>query len=256
MLGLLAIAGCTSATSSGGWGSGTQGGGSSGGGGEGDDAAPSRGGGSSSGGSTRGDDAGSSGGGDDASSGSDDASDAGQQPMEASQACAYPSGPYGVQMGQVISPSLTWQGYAEGSSNVTTVSAKDYFDCDGSKGINALVFDESATWCSACQQEAMDLPAQMSGQWGTDGVHVVTLMIQDANGNPATTQTASDWRTQFGLSSIAVVADPNFTFAMNGQNGLPTNILVDPRTMQIVAISQGYGGPDPAVDSLAQKNKK
>ena len=242
--------GCTAGPVSTGWGTESNGGGDDGGGGNGNEASTQ-----DSGGSRGMDTGGGTVNGDDASAG-DDAADAAMQPMEASQACQYPSGPYGITMGDVLSPSLSWQGYAAGSSNVTTIKASDYYDCDGSKGINALVLDESATWCGACQQEAMDLPAQISGQWGPDGVQFVTLMIEDANSQPATTQTALDWRNQFSLTSIAVVADPNFTFAMNGTNGLPTNILVDPRTMKIVALTQGYGGADPAVDQLAKMNKK
>jgi hypothetical protein len=57
--------------------------------------------------------------------------------------CAYPGGPYGVNVGNVVSPSLSWQGYPEKSSQIGTVSIKDYFDCDGSKGINALMVDTS-----------------------------------------------------------------------------------------------------------------
>jgi len=43
-----------------------------------------------------------------------------------------------------LSPSLSWQGYGEGPANqVTTISIQDYFDCDGSKGIHALMVETS-----------------------------------------------------------------------------------------------------------------
>jgi hypothetical protein len=153
-----------------------------------------------------------------------------------------------------VDPSLTWQGYLPGSTTIATLHATDLFDCDKSRGINAIVFDESATWCGACQQEAGDLEGQMTSAWKTEGVFFVTLMCQDANGNPATTDTASQWKSAYGLNDIAVVSDPNASFLQN-TGGLPTNVLVDPRTMKIVSSSEGYGGPDPAVDQLAQKNK-
>lgn len=153
-----------------------------------------------------------------------------------------------------MDPSLKWQGYLPGSTSVATLESRDVFDCDKSKGINAVVFDESATWCAACQQEATDLEGQMTAKWKAEGVFFATLMCQDADGNPATTQTASDWQTAYGLTDVAVVADPNCTFLQNS-GGLPTNVLVDPRTMKIVSSTEGYGGPDPAVDQLAQKNQ-
>lgn len=170
--------------------------------------------------------------------------------------CMYPSGPYGKTQGATIAPTLQWQGYLPGSSSIQTLKATDLFDCDGRYGINAIVFDESALWCGACQQEAQQLPGWMQSPWGPEGVKFVTLIIEDASSNPATTAAALTWRNQFNLGqTVAVVADPAFTFAHSGNNGLPTNILVDPRTMKITKIVEGYGGMDPSVSALAQKNK-
>jgi thiol-disulfide isomerase/thioredoxin len=178
------------------------------------------------------------------------------QPDTSPPPCVYPSGPYGKTAGTVLSPSSTWQGYEVGAAAVTTISATDLYDCDGTKGINALLLDESATWCGACQQEAQALPGQMS-TWSPQGVKVVTLMVQNASSQPADTSTALDWRNTFSLSStVAVAADPAFSFAHSGSNGLPMNVLVDPRTMNIVSVVEGYGGADPAVSQLALKNKK
>jgi hypothetical protein len=61
----------------------------------------------------------------------------------AAEPCVYPAGPYGVAEGQVVPPTLSWQGYAPGSATATTVSVQDFFDCDGSKGINAVMVDTS-----------------------------------------------------------------------------------------------------------------
>jgi len=57
--------------------------------------------------------------------------------------CDYPAGPYSVAQGGTLPPTLSWQGIAPGSSTPTTVSVQDFFDCDGSKGIDALIFDTS-----------------------------------------------------------------------------------------------------------------
>lgn len=170
-------------------------------------------------------------------------------------ACPYPPGPYGVTEGATVEPGLSWQGYLAGGTPLSTLRSRDLLDCDGSKGIRALVFDESASWCGACQEEAQDLEAQMKSAWTAEGVVFVTLMVEDESSNPATVQTASAWKGAFGLASVDVVADPQFTFSGQGMQGLPTNVLVDPRTMKIVSLTQGYGGPDPAVDELAAKNK-
>jgi hypothetical protein len=57
--------------------------------------------------------------------------------------CEYPPPPYGVAQGQVVPPTLSWQGYAPGNGSVTTVSIQDFFDCDGTKGIRAVMVDTS-----------------------------------------------------------------------------------------------------------------
>lgn len=166
--------------------------------------------------------------------------------------CQYPDGGYGINAGSIVNGNLAWQGYSEGSSQLGSVSIQDYFDCDGSKGINALLIDSSAVWCGVCQEEAADLPTQQAS-FQQKGIRVLTLMIEDNSGNPATTSTATSWRNNFGLDAYSVCADPNFSFGGNGSVGLPLQIIVDPRTMKIVAREEGFGDYS-TVLQLAQKN--
>jgi hypothetical protein len=58
-------------------------------------------------------------------------------------ACVYPSGPYGVNKGATVPPTVTWKGYPAGGLAQGTLSTKELFDCDGTKGITAIVFDTS-----------------------------------------------------------------------------------------------------------------
>jgi hypothetical protein len=57
--------------------------------------------------------------------------------------CTYPVGPYGVGLGDTVPSNISWQGYAPGAATPSTVSTKDFFDCDGAKGIHAILFDTS-----------------------------------------------------------------------------------------------------------------
>ncbi|MCA9618124.1 MAG: hypothetical protein KC731_03860 [Myxococcales bacterium] len=57
--------------------------------------------------------------------------------------CEYPQGPYGVAQGAIVPPNLSWQGYAPGASTPSTISIADLFDCDGSRGIDAIIVDTS-----------------------------------------------------------------------------------------------------------------
>ena len=133
------------------------------------------------------------------------------------------------------------------------VSIQDYFAWAGTLGVNGLLIISSATWCGVCQDEASDLPS-MAATFAQKGVKVITLMIEDSYGSPASVATASEWKDAFGLDSIAVVADPNFSFAGFGSVGLPLQIVVDPRTMQIVARDEGFSGSYATVLGVANQN--
>jgi hypothetical protein len=177
-------------------------------------------------------------------------------------ACAqgYPAGPYGTGVGDVVDPGFTWQGYLAGSSAIATLTPNDLFDCDGTKGINALVFDVSAAWCAACQSQASNM-GSLSTEDDTLGIHVVTLIVQDASQAPATTATAEQWKSQYSLDDVTVCADPGFSFAPANpsQVQLPVTVIVDPRSMKIMKVEQGYIAaypisPDAEAVAIAKKN--
>jgi hypothetical protein len=165
----------------------------------------------------------------------------------------YPTGPYGTQSGDTLDPNLTWQGYSEGSNQPTTISIADYLDCDGSKGINAVLIDSSAIWCPACQDEATALPSDMQ-KWAPLGIRVLTLMIEDGQHMPATVANADQWKKNFGLDTSAVVADPKYSMLPPGDVGLPYQTILDPRTMKVTTTQEGYSKNIPALIALAMKN--
>jgi hypothetical protein len=144
-------------------------------------------------------------------------------------------------VGSVVDPSLRWQGYVDNAGQATDVSIRDYYDCDGTKGVRALLLDESATWCIDCRTEATNIAPLVPGKWKNEGIAVVTIMAQDQQQNPATLDTALSWRNEFVLTTGAVCADPQWTMKLWGGasaegNGFPTNAVIDPRTMKIVAL--------------------
>lgn len=168
--------------------------------------------------------------------------------------CVWPEGNFGTAVGSNVRQNLSWQGYRPGEDAVSDISIEEFFDCDGSKGINALLFITSATWCGNCQAEAQQVSAKTAGSWTDVGIQVVTLMIENVEGAPATTDTALEWRDSFGLTNSPVAADPGFSFAHNGTIGLPLQIIVDPRTMTIVDTVEGFSGEHSSLEALASQN--
>jgi len=57
----------------------------------------------------------------------------------------YPEGPWGKAVGSVI-PNLSWMGYRDGTGEWTKISLLDYYDPDGSRGINAIKIGAAALW--------------------------------------------------------------------------------------------------------------
>jgi hypothetical protein len=172
--------------------------------------------------------------------------------------CTPPAGPYGTSVGDVVDPSLAWQGYVDDSGQTTTVRLRDYYDCNGSRGVRALVIDESALWCGDCQSQAQKLETLAPGAWKSEGAVLLVLMAQDAQENPATTDTALTWRNEYALTTGAVVADPAWTTKLWGGatgagNAFPTDVVIDPRTLRIVAFQPAdLAG---TVDNLAIANR-
>ncbi|MFO0567954.1 MAG: hypothetical protein U0263_20005 [Polyangiaceae bacterium] len=164
---------------------------------------------------------------------------------------SWPTGAAGVAQGKTLPSNLSWQGFREGSSSATSVSIADYYDCDGTKGINAILFITAQTSCGVCKSEAAQLEAKMAS-WSALGIKVVTLMISGG------VNTAQAWKNQYGLTKSAVLADKMPpSLAYTNYIGTPMHHIVNPRTMQVVYTQMGAGGSAfSQLEQLAQQNKK
>jgi hypothetical protein len=71
---------------------------------------------------------------------------------------------------------------------------------------------------------------------------------------PASVQAALNWKNQWGLDSVAVVADPNMELLVPNSQGVPQQSVVNPRTMQVIHVESGYDGYLPQLTDLASQN--
>lgn len=177
-------------------------------------------------------------------------------------ACTYPEAPvdgYGNEIGDTVNNTYAWQGYVEGTTDAaqsSEISIESYLDCDGSKGINALMIVESAEWCPNCKEEAKQLNSNMQNKWEAMGIRVLTLIAQKLDSQDATLDTVYNWKSTYSLTSTAVALDPPITFKPPGATeiGLPLIVVVDPRTMKIVHTQEGYSSTHPELEALAETN--
>jgi len=165
--------------------------------------------------------------------------------------CTYPGGGYGVTAGATVSPNVAFNLYAPGAGSPTLISIKNFFDCDGSKGINALLVVYGGTWCSVCQSKAAALPGEMQ-TWGPAGVYVLEV-LHDCNG----AGDALNWRNQFGLNVPKVYTgwDNDFQFKSGAYTSDPFRVLINPRNMQIVKTFTESSGTDDEAYNLALQNQ-
>jgi hypothetical protein len=161
----------------------------------------------------------------------------------------YPSGPYGINVGDTIA-NFSWDGFIAG--NHTTVSLADEFQHPDA---DVLVITQCALWCGPCQQEDSWLKARMPG-W--NGRVQVLDALADGNipGIPPTVTQAHNFDVVLG-PGFDVAIDPNHTFfpfdqLPPDQQGYPVTIVVNNRNMKITYIHLGFDdvGLQAAIDDV------
>jgi hypothetical protein len=150
----------------------------------------------------------------------------------------YPMAGVGTEPGDVIE-NKCFVGYrapdrvAPAEAHRETIAFSDYYDPAGTKGVNLLLINTAAIWCSACVAEHGTL-SQHQTQLGPRGLVLVSTLFQDAQRNPASLQDVERWIANFH-SNFPMVADPELYLAAYASPDLaPLNMLVDPRSMKIL----------------------
>ena len=90
------------------------------------------------------------------------------------------------------------------------------------------------------------LESDMQG-WAAQGLGIaaLTLLLDDPNEGAPTTNGALVWRDNFGLNSVHVAADPNFSMVPGTSVGTPQITIINPRNMQVVHLQEGWSGSHP-----------
>lgn len=94
--------------------------------------------------------------------------------------------------------------------------------------------------------------------WQNQGLKIkaATMLVDGPSGGTPTTADAQLWKNQYGLQSIYVVADPGYSLVPGTTVGTPQTTIVDPRTMQVVFLQEGWAGQfPPQLAQLAQSNQ-
>jgi hypothetical protein len=144
----------------------------------------------------------------------------------------------GYNVSQELSTWLSWKGFPEKkmtSADLTSMSIDTWFDADGNKGTNAILFLTLKYDCVACAKESKELQIRIEN-WNLDdaGEKVVVLILNNkSNGFPDLSSTLL-WKSQYELLDANVVSNPNITFVVSSTFSTPLRTIVDPRTMKVV----------------------
>lgn len=167
-----------------------------------------------------------------------------------SPAATYPSGPYGVAIGDVMQDA-TFFGFrnaeAAEAGDAVSIALSDFYDPDGEKGIDLLFISIGAVWCQPCQIEKRMFP-EIIASLRRDDAPVAFFQNLYEGGTPGTPSTLRDlerWqvgsRNGTGRLDFPVVIDPKAKMsAYFDSNSIPYSFIVDAKTMTIVATEAGF----------------
>ena len=158
----------------------------------------------------------------------------------ASGGCAsptYPNGPFGTEEGDTLA-DVCFQGFrnpaqvSHDESSLQAIAFADYYDPTGSKGIDLILINTAAVWCSACRAEHEGLSAK-NDAYTARGLRIVSTLFQDAKRDPATFRDLKNWVETFS-SNYAMLLDPDYQLeGFASAETAPLNLLVNARTMKI-----------------------
>jgi hypothetical protein len=165
---------------------------------------------------------------------------------------AYPEGPYGLAIGSVV-PNLKFYGWHNPQVSADpnhleeidfaqfyNPTGQDTWPADGSyrpgePKPKVLWVDISAQWCSACQAESKTELKSLYAKYQPMGAELLLELIEDQDGGPAKPANLLMWTNAYKTAWPAIV-DPTrqmFTLAVPGS--YPGNLLIDTRTMKLIA---------------------
>ncbi|MBK7581036.1 MAG: TlpA family protein disulfide reductase [Myxococcales bacterium] len=177
---------------------------------------------------------------------------------DAGNTAGYPSGPYAKDIkgdiGLVLGDLSFQQGWLDpktagyDTAKLAPISLSDFYDPDGSKGNEILLFNTAAGWCGACKNEHEGTGTNPSlGEHAASlaprGFRVLSVLFEDGNFNPAQEKHLVAWAKSY---------ETNFPFALDPENQLggtfgvdqtaPLNLVVDAKTMKVLFGTTGDKG--------------
>jgi hypothetical protein len=166
---------------------------------------------------------------------------------------AYPAGPYGNQIGDTLR-DLTLAGYRmtpdhTDSTQLTWDTSIHLADYHANPSCACMLITIGASWCQACQEEQPSLADDVAADPGFCVLGILQEGMQQQV--IATKDDVDAWTQQFQENFTVALGTRNSEHLFDGYGstiGLPFNLIVDPRSMQVLDNVQGF---DPQIHQYA-----
>ena len=170
----------------------------------------------------------------------------------------YPSGPYAKDIksdiGRPIANIQFQKGWLDPMADgydlakLVPVALADFYDPDGSKGIELILLNTAAGWCGACKNEHAGTGkspclGEHAASLAPRGFVALSALFEDGNFNPAQDKHLVAWAKTY---------QTNFPFVLDPENQLggtfgvdqtaPLNLVVDAKTMKVLFGTTGDKG--------------
>jgi hypothetical protein len=185
----------------------------------------------------------------------------------------YPAGPYNVQPGDVVA-NFAFTGFANpklGNTTLVKIQLSDFYNPHagdqsyapadpsvddrlfpkdspygaGTPKPRALAVNIGAIWCSPCNFEAQsELPPRHAKYKPLGGEFLFQLADGATQGKSATQKDLVNWTTKYKVDYPSTIDADKQLAALFDANAYPANMIIDLRTMRIVAVVAGI--PDEA----------
>jgi hypothetical protein len=149
---------------------------------------------------------------------------------------AYPAGPYGTKVGDVMAP-LAFAGKTDTNQNGVVNDDPTTTLCFGAyrqkPNVKAIAIIAAAMWCTPCQSEESGLRTMFAGYQNGGQVVMIEAILQNFATQMPTLGNLVTWTTQF-KSPFDTAIDPSMSLlAYAPQVVWPIHIVVRASTMQI-----------------------
>lgn len=162
----------------------------------------------------------------------------------------YPAAPYGTSEGETarnLCFDEVWRNPEASGFDpavLERVCFADFYDPDGSRGVEILLVNTGALWCLACRTEWGGAGAQTSllekyDERQSQGFRILGLFFQGVAGEPASREDITLWAKTYAID-VPFGRDPEFLMGLYADEQVqPFNMLVDASNMKILRAFEG-----------------